>query len=154
MDLDMITWTPIHPFTYQSALTCTYQRLSFTGLISGTCSALQTRNVQKTMTTHSFLHIAVSDQLAPDCFPKYWLPKVTLSWNLLAALLVWALSYREGWYERSLSASVCGSWLSYNHHGSYHQSPKMRTPSLNYLQSKKPQGSPSATKRCLFLGTV
>lgn len=28
----------------------------------------------------------IPGQLIPDCFPKYWLPKVTLSWNLLAEL--------------------------------------------------------------------
>lgn len=75
----------------------------------------------------------------PNSFAQYSLPKVTLPWNLLTVLLVWALSYNKGWYKCSSSASACGSWLSYNHHGSYHQPLKMRTPSLNYLQNKKPK---------------
>lgn len=130
-NLDVITWTPRHPF-----------RLVGTGLAPSKSSVLQdscpAQHCKPAMYEKLQLHILfwswqISKQLTLSVFqstncPR--LPSPEICWQM------WALSYSNGWYECSLCTCVSGSWLNYNHHGSYHQSLEMRALTELFTEQK------------------
>lgn len=131
MNLDVIIWTPRHPF-----------RLLGTGLAPKKGSILQdscpaqhckTATYEKLWLRILFWSWLISEQLALIVFQRTncpRLPSPEICWQM------WALSYGNGWYEHSLSTCVSGSWLNYNHHGSYHQSLEMRTLTELFTEQK------------------